>query len=162
MLNYSTGLVDTVTIDDKYNYGEIINFPKTIPYKDNSSLLATETYTFKGWSLDPSKDVANSEDELERMIVNTNNYIVAKNLSFTPVFMKEDVHKAVASAEYFNTFAATYTDINGLVYTGITIALNPVYTLQGKITLPAKIGNDKVIGIKADGFKNSSLITHIF
>lgn len=126
----------TVLTTTAVPYGQTIEEPLAYPYKDDSALDREKTYKFIGWSL-----MQNGNP------IKLKSYQATRDYTFYSSFTESSVYESIANARYFN------------IYQGELSPRNEI-ELKGKITLPAKINNEKVTVIK--DFANQEKITGIF
>ena len=126
----------TVLTTTAVPYGQAIEEPLAYPYKDDSKLDREKTYKFIGWSL-----MQNGNP------IKLKSYQATRDYTFYSSFTESSVYDNVANTRYFNIYQGELSPRSGIV-------------LKGKITLPAKVNNEKVTVIK--DFKNQKEITGIF
>lgn len=108
---------------DYIDYGDKCVEPEIIPWKKDSDLDLTQTYSFEGWTNNPSTE----------KIVDISKQIVRADTKFYPVFKQVSVYDNI-HPEYFST----ENQNNG-------IKLSLIKEIRGKLTIPATINNIPVI-----------------
>lgn len=155
---------DETVIDIKLvPYGDRIEVPSTIPYKNDSQLSLTQRYAFKGYSTDLS-----SSD-----LVDFNEIRSIRDYKFYAHFSQESVYTSPIGNEYLSFLSGSYQDPEtGEPTRGYIISIKSGYSVSGKVTLPTYYNNEPVIGIGSgrslstdnggNGFDWNENLTHIF
>lgn len=143
------------TIATSYiDYGDKCVEPEVIPWKKDSDLDLTQTYSFEGWTNNLSTE----------KIVDISKQIVRADTKFYPVFKKISVYDNI-HLEYFSA-----ENENG----GVKLSL--IKEIRGKLTIPATINNIPVTTLTqsfgtsgtingVNGYKGGGMgdnLTHIF
>jgi len=132
----------------KVAYGDLVELPSQIPYKNDSNLAIDRTYKFMGYTTSLESN----------SFVNPAKIIAQRDMSFYCKFKESSVRDNV-NYDLFVFERATFTDnISGESFSGY--AISPKVTLQGKITIPTTYQNEKVISCR--GFRNQTELTHLF
>ena len=133
-------------------YGTKISniLPRDIPYRNDSLLPLTDTYSHIGYNINENAMTA---------IDFTDNDIVTGNKTYYAIFNQINVYENI-HYDYFNLRLGSFEDPESKVINQCYILSPKNNTLQGKITIPA-FYEDIPIGI-VEGFKGNTKITHVF
>lgn len=118
---------------------------KNYYYKDESKLNLDKKYTFQGWGT--------AQNAVKPTFVNPESLIVTSSITLYAYFKEELVNTSPVSYDFLSISSSG----------ALTIKDNYKNELQGKITLPAKDINGKIItSIGLNGLANMKNVTHLF
>ena len=145
---------------DKYEkivsieYGLPLREPSELPLRkfyEEKELKLTERLSFKGWTtLRDNAGIVGSEI-VDNILTDITSYKADRDYYFYAVFVKENVFNVSTDSKYF-----IIEPENGM----LSIRANPQYQLSGKITLPAKYGEQDISIV--GNFSNMPQISHVF
>lgn len=137
-------------------YGQPINLPSTVPYQDESELPFDEKYAFLGYAYQKN---ATRPLDLSKIIA-------SKDTIFYAIFETANVHSNPIASDYYITSEITTDDFAGVSKKGLSLTLNPKYSLTGKVTLPSYVNGvpvlqfgEQLLMVNTGEHRN---ITHIF
>lgn len=108
-----------------------------IPRKDDKDLALTETYALKGWATVPSTTPRQADT-----IVDITNKVVTSNLSYYAVFEVKSVYANVLPQRFLKWTLVRKSGSDATQMARISVADG--YTIEGKITLPARVTENGV------------------